>query len=445
MQFKDYHFKAFIEQALEQENFDQPTEVQEEVIPLLRDGESLVVQSQTGSGKTLAFLLPLFEKLENKAETQAVIIAPSRELAGQLYEVAQKINQQRPSPFLIERAFGGTDTDRQAERLEGQTPALVIGTPGRLLDLVKQQLLNVHRVRMLIIDEADMTLDMGFLDVVDQFASRMPEDLQMAVFSATIPDAIQPFLEKYLNRPQWLLLDEKHVLPKNIKNALLLVKSQSKLAVLEEVLTLGEPYLALIFANTIKKVEELHHELKNRGLNVCCLHGDLPSRKRRQIIRRINNLDFQYVVATDLAARGIDIEGVSHVVNYEIPEDLSFLIHRLGRTGRLGRQGFALTLLTPNEESKLQYLEEKGLHFEAMSLENGRMVPTEHSFHLEVEKNVDHQIRGMVKRAQKKPVKPGYKKKLSRHIKQYKHQKSKEKRRQQERQRRKGRRDSQRW
>lgn len=357
MSFKQYNFQPFVESALEKLHFTEPTVIQEKVIPVIQAGKSLVAQSQTGSGKSHAFLLPLISQLTAEPQTQLVITAPSRELAEQLYQTAKQLLEEAPGDMHIERAFGGTDTSRQNDRLKNQQPQVVVGTPGRILDLVERQALDIHLVKDLVIDEADMTLDMGFIAAVDQIASRMPAKLGMYVFSATIPDKLQPFLRKYLAAPEWIKIDNENRISTTIENILVPIRGRSRNNLLYDTLKIGQPYLALIFANTIETVEKVYKFLKNQGLSVGMIHGNLDSRERRRVMKQIKNLEFQYVVATDLAARGIDIEGVSHVINYEIPNELEFFIHRVGRTGRNGLSGTAITLYHPDQQPAIEWLE----------------------------------------------------------------------------------------
>lgn len=442
MTFEDYHFKPFIQRALEKLGFQKSTPIQEAVIPLIKEGKSVVAQSRTGSGKTHSFLLPLMDRMAYGQGTQLVITAPSRELADQLFQAARQIAAQSKQALRIERAYGGTDSKRQLEHLSKYQPEIVIGTPGRLLALVKAQAIDIHKVKAFVVDEADMTLDMGFLATVDQIAGRMPEDLQMAVFSATIPDKLRPFLKKYLQSPEWVKIDNKALISPSIRNILFPLRGRNKDQLLLEILTVGHPYLVLIFANTIDKVEHLYQLLKKEGLAVAKIHGDLPSRERRRVMRQIQNLEYQYVVATDLAARGIDIEGVSHVVNYEIPKELEFFIHRVGRTGRKGQKGIAITFYHPDQQAAIEWLEKRGIQFESMDLKRGEWVKvTDHKERQlrrdRHKEDVDHVVKGMVNRSKKQQVKPGYKQKLKRNIKEYKHKKYNQKQRQKARDQRK--------
>lgn len=419
--FFSYHFPEFINQALNKLGFDEPTPIQKAVIPIVQQGKSVIGQSQTGSGKSHSFLLPLLAKIDTTLpQVQVVITSPSRELANQLYAVTKQLIQY--SDIIVSHFVGGTDKQRQIAKLQAGQPHIVIGTPGRILDLMQENVLRLQHTKHLVIDEADMTLDLGFLPNVDDIASRMASDLQILVFSATIPQKLKPFLKKYMENPVEIAILPESVVATTIDNQLLSTKGQDELSVLYAVLTVGEPYLAMIFANTKQKVEEITYGLRERGLKVAMIHGDVPARERKRLMKHIQQLDYQYVVATDLAARGIDIEGVSHVVNLDIPKDLDFFIHRVGRTGRNGLKGTSITFYAPSDDREIVALEKKGIQFRAVTLKNGELIETfDRKRREKREKTVnvepDTYIKGMVKKA-KQNVKPGYKKKLKTQIEQ---------------------------
>lgn len=311
---------------------------------------------------------------------------------------------------------------RQVAKLTQTQPHIVIGTPGRIFDLMQENALFVQTVQMMVVDEADMTFDLGFLETVDEIASRMPENLQMSVFSATIPDKIKPFLKKYLGNPKIIQIENTQLVSPTIKNQLLVTKAQNPMDVLRQLLVMGHPYLVLIFVNTKQKADEVTKDLRSHNFKVATIHGDIPSRERRRVMKQIQQMDYQFVVATDLAARGIDIEGVSHVINLEIPGELEFFIHRVGRTGRNGLEGTAITFYTPDQEQAIQTLEGKGISFETVELKNGELVESYDRTRREKRKNtqskdLDPRLKGMIKKAKKK-VKPGYKKKLGQEIRQ---------------------------
>ena len=351
MKFTEFNFKPYIQEALKEINFREATEVQEKLIPIVLAGNDLVGESKTGSGKTHTFLLPIFQTLnEDNDHVEAVITAPSRELATQIYQAARQIASHSEKEIRIANYVGGTDKSRQIEKLQVKQPHIVIGTPGRIYDLVASGDLAIHKAHTFVVDEADMTLDMGFLSTVDKIASRLPQQLQFLVFSATIPQKLQPFLKKYLFNPVMEQIKTKTVISDTIDNWLVSTKGRDKNEQVFQLTKTLQPYLAMIFVNTKTRADDLHAYLVAQGLKVAKIHGDIPPRERKRIMNQVKNLDFEYIVATDLAARGIDIEGVSHVINDAIPQDLSFFVHRVGRTGRNGLPGVAITLYQPSDD-----------------------------------------------------------------------------------------------
>jgi ATP-dependent RNA helicase CshB len=413
--FERFTFQPFIIEAIKSLQFYKPTEIQERVIPAVMRGESLIGQSQTGTGKTHAYLLPILHNIDpNVDEVQAVITAPTRELATQIYHEALKITKFCPSGQEIKvRCFvGGTDKLRTIEKLKTQ-PHLVIGTPGRINDLIREQALFVHTARTLVVDEADLMLDMGFIVDVDQIAGKMPEELQMLVFSATIPEKLKPFLKKYMENPKYVHVAPKQVTAANIEHILIPLRHRDRLQLLYDVLLAYNPYLAIVFVNTRKMADEVANQLIEKGLKVGVLHGDLTPRERKKMMKQIRDLQFQYIVATDLAARGIDIEGVSHVINYELPNDLDFYVHRVGRTARAGYSGIAATIYEPSDQHTLVKLEKKGIHFLHRDLRGSEWVELDAWNGRKKEKKQDEVEELVEKLAKKqKKVKPGYKKKL---------------------------------
>ncbi|HFZ9514214.1 TPA: DEAD/DEAH box helicase [Streptococcus agalactiae] len=416
MSFKDFNFKPYIQRALDELKFVDPTDVQAKLIPVVRSGRDLVGESKTGSGKTHTFLLPIFEKLdESSNDVQVVITAPSRELATQIYQATKQIAEHSEQEIRVVNYVGGTDKLRQIEKLKVSQPHIVIGTPGRIYDLVKSGDLAIHKAHTFVVDEADMTLDMGFLDTVDKIAGSLLKDVQILVFSATIPQKLQPFLKKYLTNPVMEKIKTATVITDTIDNWLLSTKGRDKNAQILELSKLMQPYLAMIFVNTKERADELHSYLSSNGLKVAKIHGGIAPRERKRIMNQVKNLEFEYIVATDLAARGIDIEGVSHVINDAIPQDLSFFVHRVGRTGRNGLSGTAITLYQPSDDSDIRELEKLGINFIPKVIKNGEFQDTydrdrrnnrEKSY-----QKLDTEMIGLVKKKKKK-IKPGYKKKI---------------------------------
>ena len=416
MKFTEFKFKDYIQEALRDLNFLEATPVQEKLIPVVLSGRDLVGESKTGSGKTHTFLLPIFQMLDEEADSvQAVITAPSRELAAQIYQAARQLARFSEKEIRVANYVGGTDKARQIGKLESSQPHIVIGTPGRIYDLVESGDLAIHKAKTFVVDEADMTLDMGFLATVDKIAGRLPKDLQFLVFSATIPQKLQPFLKKYLSNPVIEQIKTKTVIADTIENWLLSTKGRDKNAQIYQISQLLQPYLAMIFVNTKMRADELHSYLTAQGLKVAKIHGDIAPRERKRIMNQVKNLDFEYIVATDLAARGIDIEGVSHVINDAIPQDLSFFVHRVGRTGRNGLPGTAITLYQPSDDSDIRELEKMGIKFIPKMIKDDEFQDTyDRDRRANREKSrekLDTEMLGLVKKKKKK-IKPGYKKKI---------------------------------
>lgn len=420
--FTDYQLKPFLKEAIQKLGFESPTPIQKEIIPLILKGVSAIGQAHTGTGKSHSFLIPIVERVEaDSNDLQAIITAPTRELATQLYDELLKLTEgtEIRSAILI----GGTDKERAANRLKAN-PQIVVGTPGRINDMSKTNQLAVHTAKILVIDEADLAFDMGFVEDIDQFASRMPENLEMFVFSATIPEKLKPFLNKYMESPAHIKIGERQSFTEGIHYSLVPVRGQQKEKKLLGILENITPYLAIIFTNTRKNAEELAAYLERSGMKVGRIHGDLSPRERTRMMKRIRDLEFEYIVATDLAARGIDIPGVSHVINFEIPDDLEFFIHRVGRTARAGLEGHAITLYDPTEEDKVQSIEKLGIPFIHEEMKNGEWVEVKER-HARKKRasytdDIDRQAVKFIRKPKK--VKPGYKKKLAKQIDQYKKQ-----------------------
>ncbi len=418
--FTDTRLRSEIRQGLAKIGFTKPTPVQEKVIPAMLKGESVIVQAATGSGKTHAYLIPILNAIDEDARyVQAIVTAPSRELADQLYRVARQLRDNSGLNIAIAHLAGGSDRDRQIARFEQNKPQLVIATPGRLLDFADKKILLLDQVKNFVIDEADMTLDLGFLADVDKIAARLPKDVVMSAFSATIPVKLTNFLRKYMAKPEEIVIDNPAVIAPTIKNDLLDIGSKDRKKIVYKLLTMGQPYLALVFANTKQMVDELADYLTKQGLKVAKIHGGITERERKRTLREVRAGQYQYVVASDLAARGIDLPGVSLVINYEIPKDLEFIIHRIGRTGRNGLPGHAVTLVREEEMNRVGALEHMGVHFDFVEIKDGALAPRTHYRRRDnrtaANRQLDPHMKGVVKKVKSKR-KPGYKKKIKQAI-----------------------------
>ncbi len=414
--FGQYQLPTWMIERLNEIKFFTPTPIQDAIIRQAKKGRDIVAIAPTGSGKTHSFLIPCFMMIDtSKEEVQVVITAPTRELASQIYDNAIKLAKGTDIHIML--ATGGQDRQRVVEKLKVQ-PHVVIGTPGRLKDLyVTDHVLQLTTASVLVVDEADMTLDLGFLSDIDEFAGKMKDDIHMMVFSATMHQAIEPFILKYLYNPVVIDLSVKQL--QSITHTLIPTHHRDRLEVLKQVLGGFAPYLCLIFANTRVRAHEAYLELKHAGFDVVEIHGDLKSRERKKVMRQIKDMHPKYVVATDMAARGIDIDGVSHVINIDFPKhDLSFFFHRAGRTGRYRYEGYCYSLYDAHDHETIQLLKSEGITFLHEEFKDGVWVTLKPYNERQDRPNKKTTVEPEVSRIvnQKRKVKPGYKKKRKQEV-----------------------------
>jgi ATP-dependent RNA helicase CshB len=411
--------RDFVEKALNDLGFKQFTEIQEKVIPLARKKEDIIGCSQTGSGKTHAFLIPIFENLDlENSDVEVVITTPTRELADQIYAFARQIASFSNKTIDIRKYTGGSNRQKEIERLLKSQPKVVIGTPGKLKDLsISENILKLYQAKVFVIDEADMALESGFLSDIDLIAGTMKEELQMMVFSATIPESLRPFLRKYMNHPTEIFIKPKELSSLNIEHVFIPIKSKNRETVLFQLIDTINPYVALIFCNTKERVDELYPKLLNRGLNITKIHGGMNPRERKRIMKDVNEGKYQYILASDIASRGIDIDGVSHVINFELPKDMEFYIHRTGRTGRANYEGTAFSLYDPEDGAYIDFLESKGIHIVYKEIKNNELVIRRERMERTKRPNVKAGFdKNKLNIKAKKKVKPGYKKKYHKKV-----------------------------
>ncbi len=420
--FSDYQFKETTKAFIEQNHFIEPTPIQQKVIPLILKGKDVIGISDTGTGKTHAFLIPIIERIDPTInEVQVVITAPTRELALQLYMRASDLSDALPG-CRVRLISGGIDKNKQNTSLK-QQPHVVIGTPGRIKDLfLQEQTLRIEKASLLVIDESDMTLEFGFLEDIDAFASKMRKDLQMLSFSATIPEGLQVFLKKYMHAPVIVKVeDDHHISAPKIEHILVPCKHLEYEEKLLEVLKGFKPYVCLIFANTRNKAAATAQLMRDHGYDLIELHGDMTSRARKNAMKNLMNLDKTYIVASDIAARGIDIKGVSHVISLGFPSELDFYIHRAGRCGRAGMSGICYSLYKSEDETSIRQLANKGIHFKHQNIRNGEWIILKDLFPAKTSKIDELEKKAsMIVNRKKKVVKPGYKKKRKQEILQIK-------------------------
>ncbi len=355
MTFQELNISPEVCEHLLRRGIKEPTPVQEQAIPIARSGCDLVVQSQTGTGKTLAFLLPVFEKLKKGVPvTQALIVTPTRELTVQIAKIASSIGKVMDIRTLA--IYGGQDIERQKEKLR-RHPQLIIGTPGRLLDHFRRHTISLGQVNKVVLDEADEMLKLGFYEDVEHLLRQVASDRQIMLFSATMPDRVRGLSNQFMNSPKQIAIKSEHVTLDSIRQVIIDTTEETKLDKLCEIINTEQPYLAMVFCHTKKRASMVAMALARRGYLVDELHGELSQTQRTLVLKRFRKAELQILTATDIAARGLDIEGVTHVINYDIPMNAEWYIHRIGRTGRAGGTGTAITFVNARQYELLRRIE----------------------------------------------------------------------------------------
>jgi ATP-dependent RNA helicase DeaD len=344
-----------IQRAITDMGFEEASPIQEKAIPVALTGKDIIGQAQTGTGKTAAFAIPILEKVDtSKKYVQAIAIAPTRELAIQVSEEINRLAKYMGISSLP--IYGGQSIDRQIKALK-KGPHIITGTPGRLLDHIQRKTLKLDRTSVVVLDEADEMLDMGFLEDIERILKETPEEKQTLLFSATMPKPIQNLAERFMRDPELVKMKAKEVTSPTVKQIYYEVNERDKFEVLCRLLDVDNPELAVIFGRTKRRVDELSDALNKRGYLADGLHGDLNQRQRDVVMNKFREGNIDILVATDVAARGIDVSGVTHVYNFDIPQDPESYVHRIGRTGRAGKTGLAITLATPREKGQIHSIE----------------------------------------------------------------------------------------
>lgn len=354
--FEDLGLSAEVLEAVKLAGYETPSPIQAKAIPALLQGANLLGTAQTGTGKTAAFTLPLLSRIEfNGHETSMLVLTPTRELAIQVAEAIQQYSAKMPKIHVV-AIYGGQDIAVQIRALKRHAN-IIVATPGRLIDHVNRGTIVLSAVKAIVLDEADEMLDMGFMEDVDKILKEIPSDAQRALFSATMPTAVKKIIEQHLGEYEEALIEGKTTTVENIHQRFLMVKNEHKIEALARVLE-GEDFDGvLIFVRTKQNTTEVAEKLESRGFNVAPLNGDLAQSMRERTINRLKMGKLDIVVATDVAARGIDVDRISLVVNYDIPYDTESYVHRIGRTGRAGRSGEAILFITPREKKMLKIIE----------------------------------------------------------------------------------------
>lgn len=354
--FASFNFSPLINKALEDMKFVTPSAIQEQTIPLLLEGRDAIALAQTGTGKTAAFALPILQNLvPNIQGTQALILAPTRELAIQVAEQFELLSAHMPN-VTIAVLCGGQDYARQLKQLKGGAQ-VVVGTPGRILDHIARGTLPLSNLRTFILDEADEMLRMGFIEDVETILARLPEQRQMALFSATMPYRIRQIGTTYLQNAASVEIKMETATVKSIEQRFVFASGHQKSDVLLRILEVEETQGVIVFVRTKSSTEEVAEYLQQSGLRAMAIHGDITQNLRERIITQFKQGAIDILVATDVAARGLDVERVTHVINYDMPHDNETYVHRIGRTGRAGRSGVAILFVTPKESRLITSIE----------------------------------------------------------------------------------------
>ena len=354
-QFATLGLKESIVHAISDLGFTKPSQIQEQSIPVTLSGADLIGQAQTGTGKTAAYSLPILTKMSNKNGIKALILAPTRELAVQVKDEMNRLSKYDKVDILA--VYGGDSIDRQIKALKKGVD-IVVGTPGRMLDLIKRKCLHLDNVEFLVLDEADEMLNMGFIEDIESILSHTPEERQTLLFSATMPEPIAKLAKRYMKPDAQLVSVKKSSLTvSKIEQNYFMINNKHRLEALCRLLDLDNPSSAIIFCRTKRGVDELVQELQSKGYMVEGMHGDMTQAHRLTTLNKFKEGTLNLLIATDVAARGIDVDGVTHVFNYDLPQDVESYVHRIGRTGRANREGTAYSLVTPKDFSMLKQIQ----------------------------------------------------------------------------------------
>lgn len=355
MNFRELGINENIIKVLKKSGITEPTPIQEQCIISIKEGRDVIAESQTGTGKTLAFLLPVFENISPAVDAvQALVVTPTRELAIQITEEALKLKEAKDINILA--AYGGKDIGSQLKKLKGSIH-LIIATPGRLLDHLERKTVDLSKLKTFVLDEADQMLLMGFKNEVEAIMKETSKKRQTLCFSATLDSDVKKLAYRYMKDPLTVSVKKEEVTLSNIVQEVVETTDRRKQDALCSVLDKDNPFMAIIFCRTKRRVDDLEVALYRRGYNCEKLHSDVMQSKRERLMKAFRNADFQYLIATDVAARGLDISGVSHIYNYDIPESSEAYIHRIGRTGRAGESGYTCMFVDPKDMRTLEEIE----------------------------------------------------------------------------------------
>lgn len=417
-------FKDWINKTINDMGFKKLTEIQSKTIPHIIKNKNVIGVSATGTGKTLSFVLPILNKLELNNDLQVIILSPTRELANQTYSVISKFTKYQKS-LKHALLIGGSDINKQIQKINNNKVQILIATPARLKELLLNKKIDCSKVNTIVLDEADMILDLGFFKDLDTILNILPNDSQKLIWSATLHELLINNLSKYISGAKIIKVGQSIYENKNIKH--FVIHHLDKFKSLEIFTKTIKPYISLIFANNKKDIKNIMEALHQLNINAIAIHGGLSSRERKTTYNKIKNLEYQYIVASDLASRGLDIDGVSHVISWDLPDDPEWYVHRSGRSGRSKYTGESYLFYDGKNDDKLKKLESKGIIFNHYKIKNNTLNEISYEYKKKVsvlDKQTQLEISKISNKKQK--VKPNYKKKKKQEIKKIK-QKSKRK------------------
>lgn len=356
-QFKKFNLDSILIENLKKQYITKPTPIQDLTINSILEGNDVIAEAQTGTGKTLAFLLPMIQSFDsNTKHIQGLIITPTRELARQITSEAKKISENMDLNILS--VYGGQDLKKQLNKLKNNVD-LIIATPGRLIDHLNRKTIDLSHLKTLVLDEADQMLYIGFKNEIEAILKETNKDKQMLCFSATLSSQVKKLAYKNMKNPKEFNAKKDNITLDSINQRVITSSMRWKQKALFKELDENNPFLALIFCRTKRRVDELEEAMSINKYNCDKLHGGIKQSKRQRVMKAFKSADLQYLIATDVAARGIDVNGITHIYNYDVPESPEIYIHRIGRTARMGKDGHAITFVAPREEETIKAIEKK--------------------------------------------------------------------------------------
>lgn len=357
MRFNELNLSREVLQSIEEMGFVNPSEVQENTIPKILEGHDLLAQAQTGTGKTASFGIPMIEKIEdnNYESLQALVLVPTRELARQVSEELKKLSKHKKFIKVV-AIYGGADMRKQLRELKSGA-SIVVGTPGRVMDHMKRKTIKINDLKFLTLDEADEMFDMGFRDDMKTIIEKTNSDRQTLFFSATFDNNIKEFSKRYQDNPKKVIIEKKELTAEKIKQYYLELNRNMKTEILNRLILINKPKKSIIFCNTKRMVESLEVEIAQKGYRVDSLHGDMRQSSRDNVMKKFRNNTIDILIATDVAARGLDVSDIDIVFNYDLPQQAEYYVHRIGRTARAGKKGVSFTFVTNKDYSKFKEIE----------------------------------------------------------------------------------------